>query len=76
MTDMDDEVLKIADEVRSLSAKHRATHRSIAAVLGLSRQTVGSRLSGKTAFTGAELLILAGDFGEPIAAFFPVAVPA
>lgn len=60
----------VAEEVRALLARRRVTHKTLEGVLGLSRPTLGKRLSGAAPFTVTELDKLAGYFDVPITDFF------
>lgn len=56
----------IAGEVRALLAKRRKTATDLAAILGITPHTAGRRLSGRVAFTVAELFIIASWLDVPL----------
>lgn len=61
----------IAAEVRAELARQQKTHQDVADILGLPRQSVAMRLSGKRAFRAEELAKLAEGLNVPVSRFFP-----
>lgn len=68
-----------ASTVRAELARRRISGRELASLLNISERTVRRRLTGDTAFTAAELAVLAAHFGvaiESLLADEPEPVPA
>jgi|GEM_PF-2682047 len=63
--------LAIADLVRGLAAEKRQTQAQVAAVLGLSRQAINARFTGRVPWLAHELYFLARHWGVGVEQFFP-----
>lgn len=61
----------IADKVRGVQSEKRATQEQMAAVLGITRQSVSLRMGGKVAWGAHELFRLSVAWGAPITRFYP-----
>lgn len=61
---------RVAAEVRAYLARQRKTQGDVAALLGLSQQSVSRRMSGVIPFDVEELHKIAVFLGVPVAALF------
>lgn len=68
---MTDAITGIADRVRGVLAEKRVTQSRVAATLGLSRTSIGDRMSGRVPFTAAEVFTLSTALRVPVIRFFP-----
>lgn len=73
---MSDIKTQIADKVRGLMAEKRSNQQQIADLLGLSRQAVNARFTGKAPWQAWELQALALHWAVPVVRFYPEAVAA
>lgn len=63
----------IADEVRAARSRRRMKQVDVCKHIGLAQYAYSRRENGETAFTGPELLVLAGVLGVDVADFYPEA---
>lgn len=68
---MTDAMARIADTVRGVASEKRLTQERVAGILGISRQAVNARFSGKVPFSAVELYTLAESVEVPISRMFP-----
>lgn len=73
---MPDVQTEIADKVRGVAAEKRKDQESIATILGLSRQAVNQRFTGRVPWTAPELQTLAEKLDVDVVRFYPARVTA
>lgn len=61
----------IAEEIRALMGRRRASQKQVGELLGYTQGTMSKRLNGKKSWTIDELEVIAGYFGVGIADLLP-----